>query len=135
MEHCERFVESEKSSDSPLSKQPQSELKGHSTWAQLIAEYLNDLPRQLDGIRGMLEEKDYAAIKHHAHRAKGTSGTYRLRSISKHFAQLEILAESQNPEAIFAAVNEIMRLVEAEIKRLNPRIASPTDSSERNING
>jgi HPt (histidine-containing phosphotransfer) domain-containing protein len=134
MEHSGRTIESNESPDSRLNKQPQSEHNRQQTWEELTTEYLHDLLHQLDGIRDMLEVKDYTTIKHQAHRAKGTSATYRLNSISKNFAQLEILADSQNPDTITNTINEIMQLVELELNRASSQAAS-TDNSERNING
>jgi HPt (histidine-containing phosphotransfer) domain-containing protein len=95
---------------------------------------LHDLLHQLDEIRDMLEAKDYAMIKRRSHRAKGTSATYRLNSISKNFAQLEILVDSQNPDAITNTINEIMQLVEFELNRASSQAPSP-HNSERNTNG
>lgn len=135
MEHGGRVIGSEKGPDSSLRGRKHFELNRQGIWMQLAVEYLHDLPRQLDGIRERVQKRDYPAIKHHAHRAKGTSATYRLNSISKNFAQLEFLAESQNPKGIVAVINEIMQLVESETKRLSPQITSPTKSSERNNNG
>jgi HPt (histidine-containing phosphotransfer) domain-containing protein len=134
MEHDGRTIENNKSPDSRLNKQPQPKQNRQQTWEKLTTEYLHDLLHQLDGIRDMLEVKDYTSIKHQAHRAKGTSATYRLNSISKNFAQLEILADSQNPDTITNTINEIMQLVELELNRASSQAAS-TDNSERNING
>lgn len=134
MEHSGRTIESNESPDSRSNKRLQPEHKRQQTWEELTTEYLYDLLHQLDGIRDMLEVKDYTTIKHQAHRAKGTSATYRLNSISKYFAQLEILVDSQNPDAITNTINEIMQLVELELNRASSQAAS-TDNSEKNING
>jgi HPt (histidine-containing phosphotransfer) domain-containing protein len=82
----------------------------------------------------MLEAEDYAMIKRRSHRAKGTSATYRLNSISKNFAQLEILTDSQNPDAITNTINKIVQLIELELNGASSQTES-TDNSERNING
>ena len=120
--------------DSRSNKRPQPEQNRQQTWEKLTTEYLHDLLHQLGRIRDMLEAKDYAMIKRRSHRAKGTSATYRLNLISKNFAQLEILADNQNPGAIPNTINEIIRLVELELNRAGSQAAS-TDTSERNING
>ena len=117
MEQNERTIKNSKNPDSRSNKQPQNEQNRQQTWEKLTIDYLKDLLFELDGIRDMLEVKDYSAIKFQAHRAKGTSSTYRLNSISKNFAQLEIWAESQNPDAINNTIKEIMRLVELELNR------------------
>jgi len=125
----------DKTSDSLSNQRPLSSPNHEQVWAELTAKYLNDLPRQLDGIRSILELKDYARIKNRAHRIKGTSGTYRLDTISKSIARLERLADSRNPHTIASAINKVMRLVELETKRVNSRTLSSAGSGERNTNG
>ncbi len=105
-----------------------------SAWARLTAKYLRDLPRQLDGIRDILELRDYGKVKTHAHRIKGTSGTYRLETISRGAERLERLAESRNPDKIAAGINNVKQLVELEAARFSPA-AIPQDSHERNQDG
>jgi len=110
-------------------------LKSKQRWAQLICEYLQDLPRQLNTIRAILEIRDYTKIKKQAHRIKGTSGTYRLDSISESAAQLERSADAQNPDKIATTLNNIVSLVEMESSRLNPQAALSSDGSERTADG
>ena len=122
------------------SRRPESKLEEEEAWAQLAAQYLRSLPQQLDRIRTTVEikdlrPKDYSTIKKQAHRIKGTSGTYRLDTISESIAQLERLADSQNPDAIVTTINRVMRLVEKETERLNSRLISSNSSTERNANG
>ena len=88
MEYSGRTIENNENPDLRSIKRSQSEHNRRQTWEKLTTEYLHDLLHQLDGIRDMLEAKDYAMIKHRSHRAKGTSATYRLNSISKNYAQL-----------------------------------------------
>jgi len=125
----------DKTSDSLSNPQPRFKPNHEQVWAELTAKYLNDLPRQLDGIRSILQLKDYTRIKSRAHRIKGTSGTYRLDTISKSAARLEHLADSRNSHTIVTAINKVMRLVELETKRLSSRMVSSTGSDKRNTNG
>ncbi len=125
----------DKTSDSLSNPQPQFKPNHEQAWAELTAKYLNDLPSQLNRIRSILELKDYAKLKNRAHRIKGTSGTYRLDTISKSAARLERLADSRNPHTIVTAINKVMRLVELETKRVNSRMVSSAGSGERNTNG
>lgn len=134
MEHSERAIENDENFDSRMNKRPQLEQNRQHTWEKLTTEYLRDLLLQLDGIRDMLEVKDYITIKRQAHRAKGTSATYRLDSISKNFARLEILADGQDSDAITNIINKTVRLIELELNGTSSRTAS-TDNSEREING
>ena len=129
------MVNNSKTYDSSPSRRPESKLGQEEILVQLAAQYLHDLPQQLDRIKTTVEVKDYTAIKKQAHRIKGTSGTYRLDAISRSVAQLERLADSQNPDAIVTTIDKVMRLVELESKRLNSRLVSCTKTCERNANG
>jgi len=121
--------------DLPPNQRPRANLKSRQRWAQLICEYLQDLPRQLDTIRAILEIKDYTKIKKQAHRIKGTSGTYRLDAISESAAQLERSADAQNPDKIATTLNNIVSLVEMESGRLNSHAALSSDGPERTADG
>jgi HPt (histidine-containing phosphotransfer) domain-containing protein len=129
------MVDNSKTLDSSLHGRLPSEPGSQQAWALLAAKYLHDLPQQLDGIRNILEVKDYASIKKQAHRIKGTSGTYHLDAISKSVARLESLADSQNPDAIVNTLDKVMRLIKLEAKRLNSHLASSTGGTERSANG
>ncbi len=121
--------------DLPSNQRQRPNLKPRQGWARLMSEYLQDLPRQLNAIRAIVEIEDYAEIKKQAHRIKGTSGTYRLDAISKIAAQLELSADAQNPDKIATALNNIVSLVEMESNRLNSQAVLSSDSSERTANG
>lgn len=110
-------------------QQLQSKLNTEQAWLQLTKKYLNDLPGQLEGIRGILKKKDYAAIKKQAHRIKGTSATYHLENISRSVAQLEQLAENKNPDKIATTINKIRQLVDSETSRLNAFTAISVNKS------
>lgn len=118
----------DKTLDPASNQRRQSGTDSDRLWAQLTWKYLNDLPQQLDAITTILEVKDYSAIKKQAHRIKGTSGTYRLETISHSAARLERLADGQNPDAIASAINRVKRLVELETRRLNSQTVSKADS-------
>ncbi len=122
-------------SDLPSNQRQRPNLKPRQGWARLMSEYLQDLPRQLNAIRAIVEIEDYAEIKKQAHRIKGTSGTYRLDAISKSAAQLEQSADAQNPDKIATALNNIVSLVKMESSRLNSQAVLSSDSSERTANG
>ncbi len=91
----------------------------NEAWGQLTREYLRDLPRQLGAIVLALEEEDYDAIRDHAHRMKGTSGTYRLGSIAEHLARLERFALSRDGKQIAALIDRVSALVETEIRAID----------------
>ncbi len=121
------------SSDAPVSEQ--QPIQGNTGWAQLTARYLRDLPRQLDGITAVLEVRDYRGVKAHAHRIKGTSGTYRLEAISKQAGRIERLADNRDIQAITTAVSEARRLVELEISQFGSQGVRSEDANGRGSNG
>ena len=125
----------DKTFDLSSKQRPQSKLDREQAWAQLAAKYLHNLPQQLDEIRTMLKVKDYAAIKKHAHRIKGTSGTYCLETISQSAAQLERSADGRDPDAIVTIINKVKRLVELEASRLGSLTVFSVDGSERVTDG
>jgi len=125
----------EKNLDLSSNQPSQSEPARRQSWEHLTVEYLNDLPRQLEEIKKMLEQKDYAAIKKDAHRIKGTSATYRLDDISKSAAQLQHIADTQKPKAVSALIDELARLVKLQVDRLNSLTHSSGDDPERLTNG
>jgi len=136
--HSSPFEEMEKKdkiSGSSSKQKQKSKLNIEQAWLQLTKQYLDDLPKQLEGIREILKTKDYATIKEQAHRIKGTSATYRLNSISQTIAQLEDLAEKRNSEAIVTAINKIKRLIDVENDRLKTITAGNVDNTGDNANG
>lgn len=108
------------------SSSPQQARHGsHQTqaWQQLTLDYLRDLPRQLEVVVRLLATEDYGAIRDHAHRMKGTSGTYRLNSIAEQLARLERLAVDQDRKQIAALVDAIITLVKREAKAMESPVA------------
>lgn len=94
----------------------------HRRLAQLTAKYLQKLPQQLADIKAALEDQNYALVKIQVHNIKGTSGTYRLNSIFESAARLEYLADEQNKEESLNTVNEMMRLIKEQIRKLELEI-------------
>ena len=125
------MLDDEKNLDLSSNQPPQSKPARRQSWEHLTAEHLNDLPRQLDELKTMLKQKDYAAIKKHAHRIKGTSATYRLDDISQSAAQLQHIADTQKPKAVSALIDKLARLIQLQADRLNSLTLSSMDDSER----
>jgi len=121
----------EKNLDLSSNQSPQSKPARRQSWEHLTAEYLNDLPRQLEELKTMLKQKDYAAIKKDAHRIKGTSATYRLDDISESAARLQRTADTQKPQAVSDIIDELERLVQLHADRLNSLTPSSGDDYER----
>lgn len=100
-------------------------------WMCLTYDYLRSLLGQLDDVMDLAEARNHAGIRHIAHRAKGTSGTYGLQPIAEEFARLEEAAVDCSPSDIRGLVSAIRQLIEAEIQELHPQDAR----SGRNRNG
>jgi len=96
-----------------------------SAWQKLTVKYLDDLPRQIEGIFNILEVKDYGKIKSQAHRIKGTSGTYKLETISRSAAELERAAASEDAEKIASALKDVKRVIDMENTRLKLQAITP----------
>ncbi len=120
--------------DSLSNRRPQSKPNSNQDWGKLTLKYLHNLPQQLDEIRGILEIEDYPAIKKHAHRIKGTSGTYGLETISQAAAKLERSANSGDPDAIVTIINKIKRLVELAASQMDSLTVTSVDSLEGSAN-
>lgn len=104
-------------------------------WVKLKAKYLYALPEEIAHIELSLSKKDYAPAKKCAHRIKGTSATFGFGEISRSAARLEQLAASHCEQEYSGAVNEIMRLVEHEIRLLDFQRSPDLDRNERDANG
>ena len=115
-------------------QRPQLQSNKGQAWTELTLKYLRNLPQQLDEIRATLAMEDYAEIKKHAHRIKGTAGTYRLKAVSQATTELEHLANSSDPDAIATAINKVERLVELATSRLDSLTDGAIDSSHRSSN-
>ncbi len=118
------MANSDTTSDSSSTKGKGPSRKFPPKWSNLVSEYLRDLPSQIKSIRSILQIPDYGKIKKQAHRIKGTSGTYGLEAISKNAAQLELSAETADPDRIITALNNITMAIEIETIRQNSKIAS-----------
>ena len=119
---------------SSSSQRPAPNLKTGGGWEHLVSEYLGDLPRQLNSVRAILEIPDYTKIKQHAHRIKGTAGTYGLEAISQDAARLEQSAEAGDREDVALALGRIIKSVETRNSRLNTQSATSSNNCEGGAN-
>jgi HPt (histidine-containing phosphotransfer) domain-containing protein len=94
-----------------------SQIQGQQAWARLTQRYLADLPQQLKGIRQCLNRGDLTELQHQAHRAKGTSATYRLDEIAQQFARLERLAQQDAVHDIAPLLDQLTTLVAETARR------------------
>ena len=94
-----------------------SQIQRQQAWARLTQRYLADLPQQLQAMRECLDRGDLVGLQQQAHRAKGTSGTYRLDQIARQLALLESLAQQDAVQDIPPLLDQLMALVAATEKR------------------
>jgi HPt (histidine-containing phosphotransfer) domain-containing protein len=119
-------------SSSIKTRHPNTEPK--LAWTNLRAEYIGDLPRQIKAIRAILEIEDYDKIKRHAHRIKGTSGTYGLESIAKHAGQLEQSVQTQDLDKVSAAINNLICSIEIQNDTVKSQAKVAARDRERTAN-
>lgn len=102
-------------------KTPSSAALNHRQgWAELTAEYLLDLPDQFEQIRRRLEIRDYSTIKKHAHRIKGTAGTYHLDDIATAAKALEQFAEDRDRAGVERTLTAVIRMIKTSPAEQNP---------------
>ena len=103
---------------SPKTTVNQSQIQQQQAWVKLTQRYLADLPQQLQAMRQCLDRGDLADLQRQAHRAKGTSGTYRLAKISEHFSRLESLALQDTVQDIPPLLDQLTALVAEATERV-----------------
>ena len=91
-----------------------SEVANDPTIGPLVADYLQELPAELDAIRGAVEAGDPRAIAAAAHRLKGVSVGFGFPSIGARAAQVEQLARQG---AALSEIREALRRLAAEAAR------------------
>jgi HPt (histidine-containing phosphotransfer) domain-containing protein len=77
----------------------------------LTRRYLADLPLQLAAMRDAWLSGDMTGLQQQAHRAKGTSATYRLDRLAAQFSRLEELARSESPPELTPLLDQLAALV------------------------
>lgn len=82
--------------------------------AKIRCDYLSDLPKQVDVFLPLLQNADFDAIQKHAHRIKGTSGTYHFAEIAAVMQTIEKLAIQQDAEAIGAKLECLDGVIECQ---------------------
>lgn len=74
-----------------------SELGDPEMFAEILAEFLEELPRRLDQLAGFLSIADYEQLARFAHQLKGAGGGYGYPGLSERAAILEIQARTPQP--------------------------------------
>jgi HPt (histidine-containing phosphotransfer) domain-containing protein len=94
-----------------------SQAQHQQAWVLLTQRYLADLPQQLQAIRHCLDRGDLESLQQLVHRAKGTSGTYRLEKIAEQLAHLENLAQGESVQDIPSLLDQLAALVAEATER------------------
>ena len=113
----ERLYDSDYMESDAKTEKTMSEIQRQQAWVKLTQRYLADLPQQLQAMRQCLDRGDLANLQRQAHRAKGTSGTYRLAKISEHFSRLESLALQDTVQDIPPLLDQLTALVAEATER------------------
>jgi HPt (histidine-containing phosphotransfer) domain-containing protein len=95
----------------------QATIQQQQAWVKLTLRYLADLPEQIAALGRCLDQGDLESLQQLAHRAKGTSGTYRLASLSEHFSHLENLAVQGDVQDIPPLLTQLSALVAEATER------------------
>jgi len=77
----------------------------------LTRRYLADLPVQLAAMRDAWVSGDMTGLQQQAHRAKGTSATYRLNRLAAQFSRLEEMARSEPPPELTPLLDHLAALI------------------------
>jgi HPt (histidine-containing phosphotransfer) domain-containing protein len=94
-----------------------SHAQHEQAWVTLTQRYLADLPQQVEAMRRCLDQGDLATLRKQAHRAKGTSGTYRLAQISEQLARLETLTHQDTVQDIPSLLDQLTASIAEAIER------------------
>jgi HPt (histidine-containing phosphotransfer) domain-containing protein len=112
-----RLYDSDCMEPSPKTTVNQSQIQQQQAWMKLTQRYLADLPQQLQAMRQCLDRGDLVNLQRQAHRAKGTSGTYRLAKIAEHFSRLESLVLQDTGQDIPPLLDQLTALVAEATER------------------
>ncbi len=81
--------------------------------AKIRMAYLADLPGQIAVLKSLLDGGDFAGVQKHAHRIKGTSGTYRLFEIADVMKAIEQFADDGDAALIHVKLDELVEVMDA----------------------
>lgn len=74
-----------------------SDLGDPETFAEILGEFLEELPCRLDQLEGLLRSADYQQLAWFAHQLKGAGGGYGYPGLSERAATLEAQARGPQP--------------------------------------
>lgn len=86
-------------------------------YATMCRDYLIFLKTEMEQLKPNLTE-DLATIRHFAHQAKGTAGTYQLSAISSKAGQLQEMSETSDKDRITMLFDELYILVSQELEHI-----------------
>lgn len=94
---------------------------GKDTTAQLIALYQRDAPKLLAELDAALKAKDAAVVMRSLHTLKSTSATLGAKKFADRCRDLEAQAREKGLHEVEAALDELVRAVEAQGESLRAR--------------
>jgi len=89
--------------------------------AEILATFVDDVPRRIEGLRAALAAGDAVALQRAAHSLKGSSGNIGARALYETSRQLDELGKAGDLAAAVPVVEALTAeyaKVEAEIRRL-----------------
>lgn len=85
--------------------------------ARMRLAYLADLPGQIHVLTSCLEQRQFDIVKKHAHRIKGTSGTYRLGEIAELMAAVETAIAAKQADVVRGKLDAMPDVIETLTRR------------------
>ena len=88
-----------------------STLTGDPDMAELVVEFINDLPVRIEQMRAALETRNIEELQRFSHQLKGAAGCYGFGPISVGAREVEIVVKEEAPsEKIEQAINDLEQL-------------------------
>lgn len=86
-----------------------SSLAADPLLADLVAEFVTDLPVRIARLKRQFAAHDWPGLNRTAHQLKGAAGSYGFEEITPHAHRIELLlAQNAQPKAVGEAVHELV---------------------------
>ncbi len=102
-----------------------AELTDDPEFPDLVRDYLDDAPRQLDTMRQALDRADAGALAAAAHALAGSSGVLRAFSVTERCRQLEELVKLGDFKHCAAHLPKVEDAVQGVVGCLQEKLAAP----------
>lgn len=105
--------------DSPTTKSPglmDSPFISHEEKAELLAQFVAELPRRMTRMKEASTTGDLATLQHSAHQLKGSAAVYGLTEVSETARRIEQQAdEKADPETLRATLDELLQRCQEQL--------------------